>query len=128
MIKRNPSDRPEPAQITALKDLGIEAPATRYACSITLDWIEKGGNERNRRIAILVEANRIWLGKKVMSENSFTGTIKSIMPKTPESIRQLYYGKQYRSSGPLFALVYWDTRFGGGKSTYVSVDKLRLSE
>lgn len=97
-------------QIQGLRAYGITPPATKGACGKILDYLFKAGEgEGRRRLALILAAQKTWVGKKVRRKRERndgpTGVVLCVL-RTDDP------GRDY----PLFASCVW----GKGKDKHHS--------
>lgn len=105
---------PTPSQIAALKNLGISSLSSKKTCASLLTWILNGGPEMGKRIAMVIDAQRRFVGKRVRYPGDGelnppkTGTVLQIFYPNMDMRAALVEGTNRRFKSPLAAMVRWD--------------------
>lgn len=100
-------DAPTAAQVSALESMGIVPPSKARAAATLLRWVSNGGSESGKRIGIIIEAQKQYLGKRVRKHVS-EGTVQYLFWQHLGIKAKMREGQDHRYNHPLTAMVKWD--------------------
>ncbi len=118
-------DAPTLAQVQALESMGIVPPSKASAANTLLRWVSNGGVESGKRIAIIVDAQKRYLGKRVRKHTT-EGTVQYLFWQHLGIKAKMRNGKDHSYNHPLTAMVKWD--LGGTYMAHINSELVLVSD